>query len=76
VPFLREIYEKEDSFLAQAAALEAIGNCGDLSQIPFLEEAAKVKSYRNVIRRAAESAIEAIRGRSAPRSLSFMPVAF
>jgi len=64
VPFLKERFEAEDSYLAQADALRSIGKCGDSSQIPFLEEAAKMKSYRNVIQRAAESAIETIRGRS------------
>jgi aminopeptidase N len=64
VPFLKERFEAEDSYLAQADALRSIGKCGDSSQIPFLEEAAKMKSYRNVIKRAADSAIETIRGRS------------
>jgi aminopeptidase N len=65
VPFLKERFETEDSYLAQADALRSIGKCGDASQIPFLEEAAKMSSYRNVIKRAAESAIKIIRERSA-----------
>jgi aminopeptidase N len=64
VPFLKERFEKDDSYLAQAEALRSIGKCGDSSQIPFLKEAAQMKSYRNVIRRAAEAAIKAIKGRS------------
>jgi len=65
VPFLKERFETEDSYLAQADALRSIGKCGDASQIPFLEEASKMSSYRNVIKRAAESAIKIIRERSA-----------
>ena len=64
VPFLKERYEEEDSYLAQAEALRSIGKCGDASLIPFLEKAAQTRSYRNVIKRAAEFAIETIRGRS------------
>jgi aminopeptidase N len=64
VPFLKERFEAEDSYLAQAAALRAIGKCGDSSHIPFLEKAAKMKSYRNVIKRAAESAVRTIKARS------------
>ena len=64
VPFLKERFEAEDSYLAQAEALRSIGKCGDALQIPFLEEAAQMESYRNVIKRAAETAIKNIRGRS------------
>jgi aminopeptidase N len=64
VPFLKERFEAEDSYLAQEAALRSIGKCGDASHIPFLEEAATMESYRNVIERAAESAIERIKERS------------
>jgi aminopeptidase N len=63
VPFLKERFEAEDSYLVQAEALQAIGKCGDSSDIPFLEEAVQMKSYRNVIQRAAESAIQAIKER-------------
>jgi hypothetical protein len=59
-----ERFEAEDSYLAQAEALRSIGKCGDALQIPFLEEAAQMESYRNVIKRAAETAIKNIRGRS------------
>jgi len=64
VPFFKERFEAEDSYLAQAEALRSIGKCGDSSVIPFLEEAAQMESYRDVIQRAAESAIKNIRGRS------------
>jgi aminopeptidase N len=61
--FLKERFEEEDSYLAQAEALRAIGKCGDPSHIPFLGKAAQMMSYRNVIKRAAESAIKNIRQR-------------
>jgi aminopeptidase N len=64
VAFFKERFEADDSYLAQAEALQSIGKCGDQSQIPFLEEAAKIKSYRNIIERTAESAIKTIKGRS------------
>ncbi|MEE8604635.1 MAG: M1 family metallopeptidase [Candidatus Aminicenantaceae bacterium] len=64
VAFFKERFETENSYLAQAEALQSIGKCGDQSQIPFLEDAAQIKSYRNVIKRAAESAIKTIMGRS------------
>jgi aminopeptidase N len=64
VPFLRERFQEDDSYLAQAEALRSIVKCGDSSQIPFLEEAAQMTSNRSVIKRAAEAAIKAIRGRS------------
>jgi aminopeptidase N len=63
VPFFVDRFKKEDSYLAQAEALRSIGKCGNRTQISFLEEAAKMKSYRNVIKRAAESAIKSIRER-------------
>ncbi len=61
VLFFRERFEKDDSYLAQAEALRSIGKCGDRSQLVFLEEAAKMESPRNVIRRAAEAAIAQIK---------------
>lgn len=63
VPFFVERFKKDDSYLAQAEALRSIGKCGNRTQIPFLEEAARIKSYRNVVKRAAKSAIKTIRDR-------------
>jgi aminopeptidase N len=60
VPFFRERFEKDDSYLVQAEALRSIGKCGDRSQLPFLEKAAKLNSPRNVIKIAAEMAIKTI----------------
>lgn len=63
VPFFVDRFKKDDSYLAQAEALRSIGKCGNRTQIPFLEEAAKMRSYRSVVKRAAESAIKTIRDR-------------
>ena len=58
IEFFKEQFKKDDSYLAQAEALRSIGKCGDKSQIPFLGEAAKMKSPRDVINRAAEWALK------------------
>ena len=58
--FFRDRFTNEESYLVQAEALKAIGWSGDRSQLPFLREASKMKSPRDVIRSAAEWAIEKI----------------
>ncbi|MEK7727795.1 MAG: M1 family aminopeptidase [candidate division KSB1 bacterium] len=63
VKFFEERFAREDSYLAQAEALRAIGKCGDKSVLPFLERAGKMKSPRDVIRNAAEAARREIAGR-------------
>lgn len=63
VSFLKERFEKDDSYLAQAEALRSIGKCGDKSIEKYLEKAAKMKSPRNVVQRAAEWAISQIGGK-------------
>lgn len=60
VPFFRECFENDDSYLVQAEALRSIGKCGNRSQLPFLEKATKLNSPRNVIKIAAEIAIKTI----------------
>lgn len=57
VYFFKERFENDDSYVARAEALRAIGKCGSKSQMSFLEKAAKMKSPRNVLKRAAEWAI-------------------
>jgi len=52
--FFMEQFKKDDSYLAQAEALRSIGKCGDRSQLSFLESAAKMKSPRDVIKKAAD----------------------
>jgi aminopeptidase N len=57
-PFFRERFRQDDSYLVQAEALTAIGRSRDREQLPFLREAREVPSHQDVIRRAAEGAIE------------------
>jgi aminopeptidase N len=61
VPFFMERFEQDDSYLAQAEALNSIAKCGEISSIPFLEKAAQMESPRNVIQRAADAAIKEIK---------------
>jgi aminopeptidase N len=60
VAFFQECFEKESSYVAQAEALKAIGNCGDKSSAEFLENAARITSHRNIIKRAADRALKQI----------------
>ena len=61
IPFYKERFKKEDSYSAQAEALRSIGKCGVQSHLPFLEEAARVESPRNVIQRAASWALDRLK---------------
>jgi len=58
--FFRDRFTNDDSYQVQAEALRAIGRSGDRSHLPFLEEALEMESPRDVIRKAAEWAIEKI----------------
>jgi aminopeptidase N len=60
VAFFEERFEKDSSYVAQAEALRAIGKCGDKSSTEFLENAARMTSHRNIIKRAAERALKQI----------------
>jgi len=60
VPFFRERFLSDSSYLVQAESLRAIGRSGDEDQIDFLRQASRVDSPRDVIRAAAEWAIEEI----------------
>lgn len=60
VSLFKKQFKEDDSYLAQAEALRAIGKCGDRSHLSFLKEAAKMESPRNVIKRAADWAIKEI----------------
>jgi len=67
VSFFVKHFKEDDSYLAQAEALRAIGKCGDRSQLSFLKEAAQMKSPRNVIKRASDWAIRKIEDLSSPQ---------
>jgi aminopeptidase N len=60
VAFFAECFEKDNSYVAQAEALKAIGKSGDSSYAGFLENAARMKSHRNILKRAAEQALKQI----------------
>ena len=61
--FFLERFRKDDSYAAQAEALRALGKCGSRADLAFLEAAAAQPSPRDVLRRAAESAIKQIKTR-------------
>jgi hypothetical protein len=54
-------YEKEDSYLAQSQAIQAIASCGGRDVLSFLQRQLSVKSPRNVIASAAQIAIDKMR---------------
>jgi aminopeptidase N len=60
VEFFCVTFDADSSYQVQAEALRAIGRNGDRGQLGFLRQAAEMKSPRDVIRNAAEWAIEEI----------------
>ena len=61
--FYMDLFRKDPSYRVQAEAATAIGKTGDPSAIPFLEKAAGVPSYRNMVARAAEAALKLLEGK-------------
>jgi aminopeptidase N len=59
--FLKTRFNRDNSYLVQAAALDALGKCGDRAVIPFLEKAEHMPSPRNVIGKAARRALKELR---------------
>ncbi|MBA4323439.1 MAG: aminopeptidase, partial [Odoribacter sp.] len=63
-PKLIKLFEKsfrsENSYAVQAELLRSVGKCGGKQELPFLREAEAIKSYRNVINRAATDAASMI----------------
>ena len=55
---LIEFYRNDTSYFARAEALRSLGKIGDPMIVQFLEEAAQDSSPRNVIRLAAEWALD------------------
>lgn len=58
VPFFKDRFDLDDSYLVQAEALRAVGQSGDRQQLSFLQDASETPSHRDVIREAAEWAIQ------------------
>jgi aminopeptidase N len=63
IPFLQKQFSRDDSYAAQAEALRSIGKCGDQSHIAFLKNAAAMNSYRDMIQKAAELALNEIQNK-------------
>jgi aminopeptidase N len=57
IGFLTNRFERDDSYVAQAAALRALGTCGDQSVVRMLREVVEMDSPRNVLRSAASWAL-------------------
>lgn len=55
--FLAERFQSEDSYLAQVEVLRALGRTGDRTHAPLLQEAARMRSPRGILQRAAEEAL-------------------
>ena len=55
---LKERFEKDDSYVAQAEALRAIGKCGKQSDQAFLRKAKDMKSPRRILGRAVVWALK------------------
>jgi aminopeptidase N len=60
VQFFRDRFISDSSYQVQAEALRAIGRSGNRGQLDFLRQASGMDSPRDVIRAAAEWAIEEI----------------
>jgi aminopeptidase N len=58
--FFRDTFASDSSYQVQAEALMAIGRIGDRGQLEFLRQVSTMDSPRDVIREAAEWAIEEI----------------
>ncbi|MHB8054004.1 MAG: M1 family metallopeptidase [Candidatus Aminicenantales bacterium] len=56
--FYKDLFQKDPSYRVQAEALAALGKAGDPSAVPFLKRAVVFPSYRDMVRRAAETAIK------------------
>ena len=57
VPFIEERFRRDDSYVAQAEALRALGAIADPSSKTLLEEASGIDSPRDVVGRAARWAL-------------------
>ena len=57
-PFLAERFREDRSYLVRAEAIRGLGRARDLSFLPLVEEAARLRSPRQVVRTAALAARE------------------
>ena len=56
--FYKDLFRTDPSYRVQAEALAAVGKAGDPSAAPFLKQAMARPSYRDMVRRAAETALK------------------
>lgn len=62
IPFYKDQFDKEDSYLAQAEILRSIGKSGDTTQTSYLQNAGEMNSPRDVLKNAADWAVEELNG--------------
>jgi HEAT repeat protein len=60
IGFFKNRFATDDSYQVQAEALRAIGRSAGRDQLPFLWEASRIESHQDVVRVAAEWAMEEI----------------
>ncbi len=60
--FYKKTFSTENSYAVKAEALIAIGKCGNKSDISFLKDAGRQKSYRDVVAAASQEAIQIVAG--------------
>ncbi|MGZ4886594.1 MAG: M1 family aminopeptidase, partial [Candidatus Aminicenantales bacterium] len=60
--FFVDVFNRDSSYVVQAEALVAIGECGGRDRIAFLRKASGLASPRDVLKRSAESSIKKIEG--------------
>ena len=64
VPFLKNLFPKETSYVVQGEILSAIGKYGRTGDLPFLKKAAALKSPRGLLKRNADAAVKKIEAAS------------
>jgi aminopeptidase N len=72
-PFFENVFRKDRSYVAQAEALAAIGECGGRDYILFLKEATALTSPRSIVKKSAESAIRKIEEYREPEKQKKVP---
>ncbi|MFH1320087.1 MAG: M1 family metallopeptidase [Bacteroidota bacterium] len=56
IELFKKSFRTENSYAVQAELLRSIGKCGGKQQLKFPEEAKSIKSYRNIVSKAATDA--------------------
>ena len=60
IEFFKDRFRKDTSARARAEALRALGQTGDPAVIPFLTQSASLPSHRDIVKKAAEWALQQI----------------